>query len=476
MVKDTIWELVIIGGGPAGMAAAVTAKEMGLNHVLLLDRNAFLGGVLPQCIHDGFGLFEFGVSLTGPEYAEKWIKRLKELNVHSAVNATVLNIQGDGPFILSVIEPKRGFYKIHARSVIIACGCREKTLGQLRIPGSRPAGIYTAGAAQYMINVQNYLPGKSVVILGLGDIGLIMARRLKLENTRVKLILGDRAGGLLRNYIQCIKDFNIPIKLGYTVVSTHGYQRLKGVTVAPLSTSGEIIFEKKEYIPCDTLLIATGLIPETELWRCHDTFLNDEKGIPVNTDMATPKEGIFACGNVVRISDTADEVSEMGRIAGEAAVRWIHNNKIKREKRTKRIFLRGRRLKAEDMNSLEERLICTFCPRGCYITVIQENGDSIIKGNGCLKGKEFVFKEMKLPERVVTTTVRIQEGDRELLPVKTDLPIPKDQIPEVMRICRKVLVQAPVLVGTVIVDKIAHTHANLVATGSVLKKKYDGEY
>ena len=192
--------------------------------------------------------------------------------------------------MLSIIGPTSGFCEIRARSIVIASGCRERTLGQLRIPGTRPAGIYTAGAAQYMLNVQNYMPGKSVVILGLGNIGLIMARRLTLEGARVKLILGDRASGLLRNYIQCIHDFKIPLKLNHTIISTHGYQRLKGVTIAPVAEDGTIIFKEKRYVPCDTLLVAAGLIPETELWKYRGASLSDTKGIRWNQILTHRKE------------------------------------------------------------------------------------------------------------------------------------------------------------------------------------------
>lgn len=475
MVRENIWDLVIIGGGSAGMAAAIGAKQTGLSKILILDRNALLGGVLPQCIHQGFGLFQFGSSLTGPEYAKKWREQILKHEIPFMLNTTVLKITGDGPFILKITGPECGLDEICCHGVIIASGCREKSLGQLRIPGSRPAGIFTAGAAQYMMNVQNYLPGKSVVILGLGDIGLIMARRLTLEGVKVKLILGERAGGLLRNYLECVYDFKIPVKLGYTIVSTHGYQRLKGVTIAPITSDGEIIFEEKKYIPCDTLLIAAGLIPETELWKGRGGSLSVTKGIPVESEVKTAQPGIFACGNVVRVYDTADEVSEMGRIAGIAAAQWVLNKKSNIDKRVSKVFPPGKKLSEEELNKLDEMLICTLCPTGCCLTVKQNNGQWFVEGNSCPKGKEYALADVKLPKRVITTTVRILGGQQELLPVKTDQAIAKEQIPKVMSVCRKVRVQAPILEGTVIVKNVANTGANIVATGDVEYSEKSGE-
>ena len=459
------FDLLVIGAGPAGMAAAIAAREAGISRILLVERSARPGGVLPQCIHDGFGLFEFGISMTGPEYTDRWSKML-EKKIELWLDTMVLAIEKGSPFRVRLINPKHGMVEINVKSIIIATGCRERTLGQLRIPGARPSGIYTAGAAQYMMNLQNFLPGKSAVILGSGDIGLIMARRLTLEGVRVKLILGEKASGLVRNYIQCVRDFGLPIRFGYTVLSIHGYRRLKGITIAPVDELGQPDQKQKKYIPCDTLLVAAGLIPETELWKGLGQTLSGFNGIPVENEVSTPQPGIFACGNVVRVYDTADEVSDCGRLAGRTAAGWLKKEAGKMIPEKKNYTL-GIRLEEQMIEEYFELLLCTGCPNGCALRISKTEESIRVSGSQCAQGERFAMNEMTAPERILTTTVRVKNGKGPLVPVKTDRGIPKKLLSQAMKECRRVYIEAPVKQGSVIIQNIADSGADLIATGQM---------
>ena len=460
------YDVLVIGGGPAGMASAMAAKEHGVNRLLLVDRNPFLGGILPQCIHDGFGLTAFGKMMTGPEYAAVWQEKLEAAGIPFWLQTTTLQISGEGPFEVVVSGAEHGLRQLVCRSIVLAAGCRERTSGQLKVPGSRPAGIFTAGAAQYMMNRQNYLPGKSVVILGLGDVGLIMARRLTLEGAKVKLILGQQAGGLLRNYIQCVRDFQIPLRLGYTVVGTHGYQRLKGVSIAPISPEGEIDLSQTQYVPCDTLLVAAGLIPETELWQQLGAPLNELAGVPVDDTMATPYPGIFACGNMVRVYDTADEVSKAGSKAGAAAAKWLAEGGQAQRANLPQVEP-GRKLTAADVALGSACLVCTLCPNGCVLTARLGEQGLQVKGQRCPKGETFAQQEMTAPRRMFTSTVRLQGGDCPLLPVRTEQPVPLADFPALQKACRKLRVSAPVQRGSVLLEQIGDGQVKLLAAATV---------
>lgn len=446
------------------MAAAAAAREEGAERVLLVDRNPYLGGILPQCIHDGFGLTEFHEQLTGPEYASRWAKKLARSGVDCLLDTSVVALRVGEPITLDISGPDCGPAQVHCGAVVLAAGCRERSLGQLRVPGARPAGIFTAGAVQYMMNRQNLLPGRSAVILGLGDVGLIMARRLMLEGVRVKMILGQEAGGLLRNYIQCVRDFEIPLKLGWTVLSTHGNERLKGVTIAPINRAGNIDQTQKEYVPCDTLLVAAGLIPETELWRQTGQGLNPAGGVPVDSQMAAPCAGVFACGNMVRVYDTADQVSQAGRTAGAAAARWLRRPTEAGVCGLPEIHP-GRRLTKEDVDRGADRMVCTLCPNGCVLEAAGEGESMVITGNRCDKGRDFARQEREDPKRVLTTTVRLEGSDHPLLPVRTDGPISRSVYGQVMKAARKLRISAPVSVGSVLIEDVCHTGADLLAAG-----------
>ena len=323
-------DLVIIGGGPAGMAAAVAAYEAGIKDILILERDNALGGILRQCIHNGFGLHRFGEELTGPEYAYRYEKMVNELGIPYMLDTMVIEVSADK--VVTAMNRENGIFSIQAGAVILAMGCRERPKGALNIAGARPAGIFTAGTAQKFVNMKGYMPGREVVILGSGDIGLIMARRMTLEGAKVKAVceLMPYSGGLARNIEQCLNDFNIPLHLSHTVVNIHGRERLEGVTIARVDENRRPIKESEEYIPCDTLLLSCGLIPENELTKGAGIALDRVTGgASVNGERETEIEGIFACGNVLHVHDLVDYVSEESAIAGKAAARYILGNSNK---------------------------------------------------------------------------------------------------------------------------------------------------
>ena len=321
-------DLVIIGGGPAGMAAAVSAYEKGIKDILILERDDALGGILRQCIHNGFGLHRFGEELTGPEYAYRYEKQVKEYGIPFMLNTMVIDV--DENKIVTAMNSDLGIFKLEAKAIILAMGCRERPKGALNIAGTRPAGIYTAGTAQKFVNMKGLMPGREVVILGSGDIGLIMARRMTLEGAKVKAVceLMPYSGGLARNIEQCLNDFNIPLLLSHTVVEIHGKDRVTAVTIAKVDENRRPIPETRETIPCDTLLLSCGLIPENELTKASGIALDRiTGGAVVDGDRETDIPGIFACGNVLHVHDLVDYVSEEAVIAGEAAVKYIDGEK-----------------------------------------------------------------------------------------------------------------------------------------------------
>ena len=317
-------ELVIIGGGPAGMSAAIAAYEAGIRDVLIIERDEALGGILQQCIHNGFGLHKFGEELTGPEYAWRYEKRVRELGIAFKLGTMVLDISKDK--VITATNPEDGMFRIEARAIILAMGCRERSKGALNIAGTRPAGIYSAGTAQKYVNMKGYLPGKEIVILGSGDIGLIMARRMTLEGAKVKMVceLMPFSSGLARNIEQCLNDFDIPLKLSHTVVEIHGKERVEGVTIARVDENRKPIEETREFVPCDTLLLSVGLIPENELSKKIGVKLSPiTGGAEVDEKRQTSVPGVFACGNVLHVHDLVDFVSEEAEIAGRAAAEYI---------------------------------------------------------------------------------------------------------------------------------------------------------
>ncbi|NLG85906.1 MAG: FAD-dependent oxidoreductase [Firmicutes bacterium] len=323
-MRSIKYDVVVIGAGPAGLAAASRAKAMGVKRVLLVDRDREPGGILQQCIHNGFGLHLFKEELTGPEYAYKFIEESYASGVEFLMNTMVLTIQPDRQ--IYAINRKVGMLKIEAQAIVLAMGCRERNRGAVTIPGSRPSGIFTAGTAQRFVNMEGYMPGRHVVILGSGDIGLIMARRFTWEGAKVEGVfeIMPYSNGLNRNIVQCLKDNNIPLHLSHTVTKVHGNERIEAVTVSQVDEHFTPLSGSEQVIPCDTLLLSVGLIPENELSRDAGIHIDPVIGGPVVTDeMETTLAGVFACGNVVHVHDLVDNVTRESWLAGEGAARLV---------------------------------------------------------------------------------------------------------------------------------------------------------
>lgn len=374
------YDIVIIGGGPAGLAAAVSARKNGVESILILERDRELGGILNQCIHNGFGLHTFKEELTGPEYADRFIRQVKELCIEYKLHTMVMNISSSK--IITAMNREEGLFDIQAKAVILAMGCRERPRGALNIPGYRPAGIFSAGTAQRLVNIEGYLPGREIVILGSGDIGLIMARRMTLEGARVKVVaeLMPYSGGLKRNIVQCLDDYGIPLKLSHTVVDIKGKERLESVTLAEADDNRKPIPGTEEEYSCDTLLLSVGLIPENELSRDMGVTINPvTSGPKVNESLETNIEGVFACGNVLHVHDLVDFVSEEAGAAGRNAACYVKAGEKRSGTETADIVLEAvegvRYTVPETINiaRMDEELTVRFrvsnVYKNCYISV-----------------------------------------------------------------------------------------------------------
>ncbi|GIM29247.1 sarcosine oxidase subunit alpha [Clostridium polyendosporum] len=320
------YDIVVVGGGPAGLSAAIEAKKNGIDNILIIERELELGGILNQCIHSGFGIHIFKQELTGPEYAQRLINELNMLGIKYKLDTMVLDITDDK--YLNIVNSKDGFLKIKAKAIILAMGCRERTREAIGIPGKRPAGIFTAGTAQKYINIEGSMVGKKIVILGSGDIGLIMARRMTLEGAEVLAVIEKMSapGGLYRNIVQCLNDFQIPLLLRHTIIEILGQHRVEGVVVAQVDENEKPILKTEKRYDCDTVLLSVGLIPENELAKNAGVAIENETGgLVVNDLMETTISGIFACGNVVRVHNLVDYVTEEAITAGKNAAIYIKN-------------------------------------------------------------------------------------------------------------------------------------------------------
>lgn len=464
-------DLIIVGGGPAGMAAALAAYEKGIRDILILERDRELGGILNQCIHNGFGLHTFKEELTGPEYAARYVAMVSEKGIPSLPNTMVIDVQGGTPCKVTAMNRQEGLFQIKAKAVVFAMGCRERSRGAMNIPGFRPAGIFSAGTAQRYVNIEGRMPGKEVVVLGSGDIGLIMARRMTLQGAKVKMVaeIMPYSGGLKRNIVQCLDDFGIPLKLSHTVTEIHGKERVESVTVAKVDEKLAPIPGTEQFVSCDTLLLSCGLIPENELSQAAGAEMDDvTQGPVVNARLETTAKGIFACGNVLHVHDLVDNVSIEAEQAGSFAAEYILNGECDWGEALRPKIPAKTRSTLPEGRDASSQLICIGCPVGCLITVEKkEDGSLKITGNTCKKGEEYARNEFTAPVRTVTSMITVENGKGKVVPVKTESEIPKGKIGECMEEIQKARVPAPVRVGDVLIRNVAGTSVSVIATGNM---------
>ena len=418
------YDIVIIGGGPAGLAAAVAARDHGIESILILERDRELGGILNQCIHNGFGLHTFKEELTGPEYAARYEEQVFDRGIEYKLNTMVMDISRDK--VVTAMNREEGLFEIRAKAVILAMGCRERSRGALNIPGYRPAGIFSAGTAQRLVNMEGFMPGREVVILGSGDIGLIMARRMTLEGARVKMVceLMPYSGGLKRNIVQCLNDYDIPLKLSHTVIDIRGKERLTGITLAAVDEKGKPIPGTEEDYDCDTLLLSVGLIPENELSGSMGVEMNRVTSGPiVNESLETSVEGVFACGNVLHVHDLVDFVSEEAAAAGKNAARYVMEGEMDRQ---------GHEINLKAVDGVRYTVPCTVNPqrmedtqvvrfrvgnvyKNCYIGVYFDDEQVMhrkrpVMAPGEMEEIKLEKEKLLLHPELKTITIKVEEA------------------------------------------------------------------
>lgn len=470
-------DVVIIGGGPAGMSAAVSLKKRGIENIILLEKENRLGGVLSQCIHDGFGLIYYRKNFSGPEYSALYEQKIADNGIPYLTEATVLSVRAlrgdslweseeDSPSellkeacrSLVVAQTAGGTVEYEADAVIAATGCRERGRGLAGIPGTRPAGIYTAGTAQAMINLQNLMPGKKAIVVGSGDIGLIMARRITLEGGHVLCVVEkeDVPGGLRRNIIQCLEDYEIPLYTNTVVSNIYGKERVSGVDISQIDGNGTVIPGSTKHYECDTVILSVGLIPEEDM-------IEDKH------------RGVFLCGNSLYVHDLVDDVSLEGEMvagqvetylqrleAGQAPdeTRYSYPGIETMRKKRSEIVNRKKETARKKAESGAKTITCILCPNGCEITYD-------LNGGMCGKGPEYVKNEILNPKRTLTSTVRITNGTIPLVSVKTTGAIPKEKIREAMEQISRLTVEAPVEAGRIIAKDFLEEGIDIVATKAV---------